>query len=79
MKPKFKLGQKVKIVDGAPLLEGRFSTRHVGSTGTIISINDFGWGNKKLGKYAYKVLPENSIMQAPYFYPTSALQLIEEE
>jgi len=77
MKQKFEIGQRVKIIGGAPLPEGRFSTRHVGSVGTIISINNFGWGDKNLGKYAYGVISDGSLY-ARYFYPASALQPIKE-
>ena len=73
----FKVGQRVKIIEGAPITGGRTYDRHVGLIGTILDASQGHWENKKHGKMSYLVLPEGGT-NLPYFYPAHALELVNE-
>lgn len=77
-KPKFKMGQRVKIVRGAPATYMTILD-DVGKKGRITDIlisgeNDIGWHDETLGKYAYRVLPDDRDDPAlALYYPESSL------
>jgi hypothetical protein len=75
MKPKFKVGQHVKIIGGAPISSHYSTMNEVGNEGAIVDINDRGWIDEKLGKHGYKVHVEGSGLSALY-YPENALEAI---
>ena len=71
-KPKFKIGQQVSIIWGAPSI-GMTILYDVGKKGRITN-TCIGWGDKNLGKYAYRVLPDDrDDPDLALYYPESSL------
>jgi hypothetical protein len=72
MKPKFKVGQKVKIIKGFPILNHE-DNRDVGRIGKISKVSNF----LNLSYYYYDVHVEDGLMD--FIYPENYLEPIRKQ